>query len=39
MSKTVNICGTYSSLEEAFEFAGARWQLNTTLYQNRPGDT
>ena len=30
--------GIYSALEEALEFAGARLQMNTTLYQNRPGE-
>ena len=32
--------GIYSALEEALilSFAGARLQMNTTLYQNGPGE-
>ena len=26
-------------LKKHLSFAGARWQMNTTLYQNRPEDT
>ena len=30
----------YTLLEKKrLSFAGARWQMNTTLYQNRPEDT
>ena len=30
----------YSLLYKKYlSFAGARWQMNTTLYQNRPEDT
>ena len=36
-NKTVNICGIYS-FKKHLSFAGARGQINTTVYQNRPED-
>ena len=29
----------YIHLKKHLSFAGARWQMNTTLHQNRPEDT
>ena len=37
--KAVNICGIYSSVNEAFKKFAVSLQKNTKFYQNRPGET